>query len=276
MAILVNPVSSITTAPAPRTRRSIADLLAPLNRLAINSPNLLVRSAGKFEVNGESYELPRYLFIGPKGGDDPIRIGIFATIHGDEPEGANAVVQLLSLLEANPELARGYCLFVYPVCNPTGYEDNTRNSRRGLDLNREFWKNSTEPEVQLLQSELWSHAFHGIIALHSDDTSNGMYGFVKGATLTRDLLEPALAAAEAVLPRNLDRIIDGFHARNGIVRRGYQGILSAPAAVRPHPFEIILETPQTAPQYLQTRAHTVALQTILTEYRKFIAYAQNL
>ena len=34
-----------------------------------------------------AYELPRYLFIGPKGGDDTIRVGLFAGIHGDEPEG---------------------------------------------------------------------------------------------------------------------------------------------------------------------------------------------
>jgi len=29
----------------------------------------------------------------------------------------------LKLLEQRPELARDYCLSVYPVCNPTGFED---------------------------------------------------------------------------------------------------------------------------------------------------------
>ena len=259
-----------------RSKRSIADALSPLDQLVAASPNLIAKSAGRFESRGQFYDLPRYLFIGPRGGDDPIRIGLFAGIHGDEPEGTHALVNFLTLLEENPELARGYCFFVYPVCNPTGFEDNTRQSRRGRDLNREFWNNTPEPEVQLLQTELWTHAFHGLVALHSDDTSHGMYGFVKGATLTRNLLNPALHAAAEVLPRNDSPLIDGFNAQNGIIRRGYHGILSAPPSIRPRPFEIILETPQTAPQYLQVQAQLIALQTIFTEYRKFIAHAPNL
>jgi hypothetical protein len=94
--------------------------------------------------------------------------------------------------------------------------------------------------------------------------------------LTKHLLSPALAAAEQILPRNENAIIDGFNARNGIIREGYAGVLGAPPKLRPRPFEIIFETPQAAPQYLQEKALVVALQTILTEYRKFIAYAPNL
>ena len=147
-------------------------------------------------MDGESYELPRYLFVGPRGGDTPIRVGIFAGIHGDEPEGVHALIQFIQLLEARPELAAGYYLSFYPVCNPTGFEDGTRHSRSGKDLNREFWKNSAEPEVRLLQAELQSRSFQGIISLHTDDTSYGFYGFARGATLTKNLIEPALAAAE--------------------------------------------------------------------------------
>src|SRR5437773_1483021 len=52
----------------------------------------------------ERIELPRYLFAGPGGSGDPIRIGIFAGIHGDEPAGAQAVLSLLDLLQRNPNL----------------------------------------------------------------------------------------------------------------------------------------------------------------------------
>ena len=71
-------------------------------------------------------------------------------------------------------------------------------------------------------------------------------------------------------------MIDGFNARNGIIRDGYDGILSAPPKIRPRPFEIILETPSAPPEYLKELAFVVALQTILAEYQKFIAYAPNL
>jgi predicted deacylase len=134
-----------------RRTRSLTDLLAPVEELASHSASLLSKPLAPFQVDGDDYQIPRYLFIGPRGGDDPIRLGIFAAIHGDEPEGANALVQLLHVLEERPELARDFFLFVYPVCNPTGYEDRTRFSRAGFDLNREFWNNSHQPEVRIFR-----------------------------------------------------------------------------------------------------------------------------
>ena len=275
MTIADSPIKIATQTPR-NQRRSIGELLAPLDKIAATSPNLVANYEAHFESNGDRYELPRYLFVGPKGGDTPIRIGIFAGIHGDEPEGVHAIVQFIKLLEAKPELAAGYYLSFYPVCNPTGFEDATRFSRGGKDLNREFWKNSREPEVRLLQAELISRSFQGIISLHTDDTSDGFYGIVRGATLTKHLIEPALQAAEKLLPRDERPVIDGFQARNGIIHDCYDGILSAPPRVRPRPFEIILETPHTPPAYLKEVAFVVALKTILLEYRKFIAYAPNL
>ena len=136
MTIAESPAKSASR----QSRRDLAELLAPLERIAANSPNLVANHDARFEVNGEAYELPRYLFVGPRGGDTPIRIGIFAGIHGDEPEGVHALIQFVKLLETRPELAAGYYLSIYPVCNPTGFEDGTRFSRSGKDLNREFWK----------------------------------------------------------------------------------------------------------------------------------------
>ena len=275
MTIADTPIKTVTQRPRGQ-RRSIADLLAPLEKIAAQSPNLVANHEAHFEIGGETYELPRYLFVGPKGGDAPIRVGIFAAIHGDEPEGAYAIVQFIKLLETKPELAAGYLLSFYPVCNPTGFEGNTRRSRGGKDLNREFWKNSPEPEVRLLQAELVSHSFQGIISLHTDDTSAGFYGVVRGATLTKHLIEPALQAAEKLLALDERPIIDGFQARNGVIFGAYDGMLSAPPKVRPRPFEIILETPKAPPTYLKEAAFAASLQTILAEYRKFIAYAPNL
>jgi hypothetical protein len=262
--------------PEAAARRSIADLLAPLDRLVKDSPNLVVPRQTKFESEGESYVLPRYRFIGPKSGDAPIRVGIFAGIHGDEPEGAYAAVRFLRFLESYAETAKGYYLSVYPVCNPTGFENNTRHSRRGKDLNREFWNNSAEPEVGLLQSELVANSFHGIISLHVDDTSDGFYGYAGGATLTKNLIEPALKAADAFLPLDKRALIDGFPARNSVVNSSFPGVLRAPPDVRPRPFEISLEAPKDRPAYLTEWAFVAALQSILAGYRKFIAYARNL
>jgi protein MpaA len=257
-------------------RRSVAKLLAELDQLAEHSPRFISKSPGSFREGDRTFALPRYIYLGPKGGGDVIRIGVFATIHGDEPEGALGLVRLIGELEKNPEIAKGYALYFYPVCNPTGFEDNTRYSRKGKDLNREFWNNSLEPEIRHLESEICMHAFDGIITLHSDDTSNGLYGFVSGAVLSENLLEPALLAAEKFLPRNKQRVIDGFAARRGIIAAGYDGVLKAIPGLTPPPFEITFETPQKAPLHLQVEAFAAALQTILVEYRYLMAIAQNI
>ena len=252
-------------------RRSIETLLRPLRQQALLKPDFL----GAFEVNGEKYSVPRFSFRGTNGAD-PIRIGIFAAIHGDEPAGALAIVQFLLDLAAHPSFAADYQIHAYPVCNPTGFEDNTRHSRKGRDLNREFWKNSAETEVQILENELRTQQFHGLIQLHADDTSDGIYGFVRGATLTENLLRPALREAGKILPRNNSALIDGFAARDGMIYDAYDGILAAPKEIEPVPFEIIFETPHHAPIDAQVAALDAAMRAILNEYREMISFAQNI
>lgn len=254
-----------------KQRRSIADALETLNAVQ----NLKTEALGSFDINGECYSLPKFSFR-DKRVSDPIRIGIFSSIHGDEPAGAHAVISFLTELATQSELSFDYEIFAYPICNPTGFEDNSRHSRRGYDLNREFWKNSAEVEVQLLEHELRTHKFSGIIQLHADDTSDGIYGFVRGHTLTENLLRPALLEAGKILPRNINALIDGFAARDGIIYDLYEGILASPAEMNPVPFEIVFETPGNAPLDLQVKALVVALKTILTEYRKLISFAQDI
>jgi murein peptide amidase A len=252
-------------------RRSLRRLCGPLEQ----APGVLSAPLGPLGAHGGSYILPHYT-VGGAGGGDAIRLGIFAAIHGDEPAGALAAALFLLQLAREPEAVADFQVHVYPVCNPTGWEDNTRVSRRGRDLNREFWKASAEPEVALLEEGLRARKFHGLVQLHADDTSDGIYGYVRGHTLTENLLRPALCAAAAVLPRNANATIDGFAARDGIIHKHYEGVLAAPAEMNPAPFEIIFETPQLAPLDLQVQALLLALRTIMTEYRQLMSFAQNI
>lgn len=205
-----------------------------------------------------------------------IKIGIFAGIHGDEEAGTLATHELIRWAAEKPEELHDYELHFYPVCNPTGSNLGTRHSHSGLDLNREFWFGSIEPEIVYLEGELRREKYDGIIALHSDDTCDGCYGFVSGALLSENLLEPALEAAAEFLPRCHLPIIDGFLAARGIIKEGYLGILSAPPEQRPRPLEIVFETPALAPMEEQVKATVAAVKRILAEYRELQAYAANL
>lgn len=205
-----------------------------------------------------------------------MKFGIFAGIHGDEEAGTLATQELMRWAAEQPEELYDYELHFYPVCNPTGSALGTRHSHSGLDLNREFWFGSIEAEIVYLERELRREKYDGIISLHSDDTSDGCYGFVSGALLSEHLLEPALQAAAEFLPRNEMHIIDSFLATRGIIKEGYLGILSAPPEQHPRPLEIVFETPALAPMDQQVKATVAAVKKILEEYRELQAYAANL
>lgn len=259
-----------------KQRRSLYEVTRPLLKWAEDSTHFFSAPLGAYPLDGVPYSVPRFVFIGPKGGGDYVRLGVFAGIHGDETAGPLALVDWVQGLLQNPELARGYEIFLYPVNNPSGFEDGTRFARSGKDLNRQFWQNSREPEVQLLEAQLLALRFHGLISLHSDNTSDGVYGYARGATLTKDVLEPALSAAEHIFPRNRATQIDEQRARNGMIFSAKKGMLTAPPNVRPRPFEIVFETPQLAPIAQQKAAFGLALNTILQEYRTLISVAQGI
>ena len=244
--------------------------------LAEGSSAVAMTEAGSFTVDGHRYGIPAISFYGPQTGVPQKRIGLFALVHGDEPAGAYALLKLLQTLADKPVLAAGYDLVCYPVCNPTGYEDDTRRNRAGFDLNREFWRGSLQPEVLILERELATQGFDGIVALHADDTSEGLYGYALGRVLNENLLVPALRASERVLPRNRGGVIDGFPAADGVICDCFHGVLAPPPDQKPRPFEIIFETPGQAALENQVSAAAIALGSILTEYRGFIAYAADL
>ena len=232
--------------------------------------------AGSFEFDAKRYTIPRFVFHGPATPTPPIRLGLFALLHGDEPAGALGLQRFLDLLVNDPAPAAGYELSLYPLCNPTGYEDQTRHNRAGFDLNREFWRSSALPEVRILEEELRTQNFDGIVALHADDTSDGLYGYTHGRVLNENLLVPALRASQHVLPINPQSTIDGFKAEDGIIADCFQGILAPPPEQKPRPFELIFETPAAAPMTQQVEAISCALRAVLKEYREFIAQGANL
>src|ERR1700761_8709444 len=193
------PAMSSHSAKVRAGRKNFRDALAPLHRA--KGP-WLTTTLGTWAVGLDDYALEQFLFVGPRGGGDYYRVGIFAGMHGDEIAGIEAATRFLQELARTPELARGYEVYVYPLCNPSGFEDGTRHSRSGRDLNREFWVGTHEPEVQLMEQQIRTLRFDGIISLHADDESCGLYAFALGAQVTQYVVEPALSAAEKVLPRN--------------------------------------------------------------------------
>src|SRR5688572_7127273 len=101
-----------------RTGRSFRDAVQALEEISRRSVSLISKPLPEFQIDARAYHIPRYLFLGPKGGAEPIRVGFFAGTYGDEPEGTVALREFVERLELAPILGKDFCLFLYPILNP--------------------------------------------------------------------------------------------------------------------------------------------------------------
>lgn len=251
-------LAPIPPAAAALTERThLARLLTPLDVLAEQSAQVASSPLLGDGADGRPFALPRYCFLGPRGDGaaQPAKVGIFAGIHGDELEGTLALWRCFAQLDRDPSAAAGLVIHGYPVCNPTGLERASRASASGRDLDQEFWRNSAEPEVRLLEAELRAQSYDGIISLHSQRGATGCYGLVDGRLLSGQLLEAALDAASEFLPI--------LRLRNGERRFISPGMLQAPPEGPAPASELALVTPRQAPIHLQVEAVAAALRALM-------------
>jgi hypothetical protein len=152
----------------------------------------------------------------------------------------------------------------------------TRENGAGKDLNREFFRDSREGEVVLLENELRAHEFTGFIGGHSDYESFGLYAYATGAVLSERLAKPALFQASGVIPINTDAVIDGHPAQHGIINQKFPGSLGPLTKGASEPFDITIETPNLFALSKRVEAQAVAFETILHEYRAVASEAMYL
>jgi len=248
-------------------------LLAPLFSLAESSDSLIAGSAGEFHAGKKLFLMPRFIFMGPKGGGDTIRLGIFAAIHGDETEGTQAIVALLQYLDKHPSTAKGYHIYAYPICNPAGFEAATRQNARGQDLSEHFWRGSNRPEVYYLERELGVHRFAGVISLHTGrhDAVRPFFGRTRNPLLNATLVQPALEAANKLILTE-----SGAARETDPLKSMPADFLTRTGELAPVPFEVNFEIPSAASRVSQIQGTAGALKVILDSYRTLLATQQNI
>jgi hypothetical protein len=269
-------ISSPANADALRNQPdATGQLLAPLLDLAAKSDNLIAGSVGEFVAAGELYRIPRVLFMGPKGGGDTIRLAIFATICGDELEGAQALIEFLHEVDRAPALAKGYHIHAYPVCNPAGFADGSRNNASGVDLAGQFWRGSEEPEVYYLEREMGVHQFQGVISLHEIDSFH-FHARTLSSILNESVVQPALNAARRFLPERTHVSDENVATRPNSFQSVPEGLLTRTDELPRSPFEINFGIPLRAPRNTRIQGAIAALKAILDCYRSLQAMRQNI
>lgn len=249
-------------------KNSLQNLLRPLMDLAETSDYLIAGSVGEFWVGQDLFQIPRFTFIGPTGGGDTIRLGIFAAIYGDEPEGTEAVIEFVQKLEKNPRLATGYHLYVYPVCNPTGFLARTRENGSGEDLSKHFWRGSSQPEVYYLERELGVLCFQGVISIHIKNRSDTFLLRSNSDILNHEVILPTIQATQ----RRLMAVVSKAEPNDELP----ENFLGNRDELDPAPFELQFGVPRNLPPLLQVNGTIHLLNSILELYRSFLSISQNL
>ena len=269
-------MSTITTQTpvSPKQYQKSGDnFLDSILQVAKISNHLILSNGFDFRIGGRKFTIPKFLFLGERGGVAPFEIGIFAGIAPGQESTSRAVANLLVDLEWIPDIATNYVLFNYPVINPRAY---SKESDTAPELNELFWQQSAEPEIGYLEKELKRHSFHGIITYQLDDSGRGFHASTQSKIFATELIHPALQAASLALPVDSEPVDLLEVSRSGRVVGQPKGRLSAPKSAHPQPFEIALYAPAAASPEAQAAGLVLATKTILREYRKLIGHAQHL
>jgi protein MpaA len=142
------------------------------------------------------------------------RIYISTGIHGDEPAGPLAVLQLLQE-DRWPENAD---IWLCPCLNPTGFPLNTRENAQGVDLNRDYLNTKTEEisaHIAWLEKQ---PRFDVCLCLHEDWESQGFYVYELNPDNQPSFAGPIVQNVAKVCPVDMSPEIEGRPASGGIIR----------------------------------------------------------
>lgn len=130
-------------------------------------------------------------------------------IHGDEPAGPLALLELLR----EGKLDETYSWYVCPVLNPTGLERETRENFQGYDLNRDYLKFRSE-EVRTHAEWLKGKRIDFAISLHEDWESTGFYFYEINQVKDRpQRYRRMVDAIASIMPMEPESVIDDHPVR---------------------------------------------------------------
>lgn len=137
------------------------------------------------------------------------RVYLSSGMHGDEPAGVRAMMELM----AEGWLCREVEWRVCPVINPTGVVAGTRENVDGVDLNRDYQRQATvevSGHVEWLSRQPVPDIF---LSLHEDWESTGFYLYEIQRSVCLSVAHSILEAASAEILPEPSRLIDDHSVR---------------------------------------------------------------
>jgi protein MpaA len=134
---------------------------------------------------------PRTLLCAEWGDGTRPSIAIAAGVHGDEPAGPWALLELVESGGLDPS----FSYRLWPCTNPTGFDAGVRESAAGVDLNRTFGRGGQSPEAKAILIANRDRKFALSLDLHEDADAVGFYCYEYGGGAIGRAVVAALDAA---------------------------------------------------------------------------------
>jgi hypothetical protein len=248
------------------------DLLRPLQLAAAHSSSL-IGSYHSVSAAPASLEIHKFLLLGQRGGDRPIRVGLFSGFESTESESVRALTNLLLQLKDSGSLTRDYALMAYPVVNVRGFSAHPQSL---AEFESRFARDSVDPVIRYYQDEFRKWSFDGLIHIRTKPNTRHLSASVRSEVIASEVVEPALAAAAPAIKLDSQPVkvrASDRYARSADFAYGRFG---PTAEVRPYPFEIELFLPgASAPDAYQDGLFIIVTE-ILRNYRSIVAHARHL
>lgn len=141
-------------------------------------------------------------------------IYISAGIHGDEPAGPMALLEMFRKGLFTDDL--NYTIL--PLLNPIGLQQGIRENENGIDLNRDYGPNPVSELTRRHMEWLAERRFDMTVCLHEDSDAQGFYIYELSKDTSRHSLgQKILAAAEPYTGIDRNTEIDGMPAIDGLM-----------------------------------------------------------
>jgi len=152
--------------------RSLQKMKTHLSGIVRSSSRLTMQTIGQVEYG--SFTAPvQVISFAPKGKAD-YRILIDGGVHGNEPAGVEAVMDLVQRVAKQPGKYKNVS-FDFIVCvNPWGWAHDIRFNKEGRDVNRDFASFKSQ-EAGIIRDFVKGKTYDLIIDHHEDPSGKGFY-----------------------------------------------------------------------------------------------------
>jgi protein MpaA len=223
---------------------------------------------------------PRTLLCVEHGDPGLAAIALSAGVHGDEPAGPWALLELVTRGLLDPR----FSYRIWPCTNPTGFNAGARENAEGQDVNRTFGRGGSSPESRAIVTANRDLKFALSIDLHEDCDATGFYCYEYGGGEHGRAVVAALDAAgipvesfeelvlggpllESLVVKERGRITaDPFDEAHRLHGLSYSLLLARNAARS----VLTFETPCFLPLERRIAIHVDAVRAAISDFSKMI------